>query len=407
MIFFVFNNYFPDNSGFGRRCSKELALLSKIDDVTIVCRHRNNELVEENYPTSHHSIKVVRYKASSKVVHRPENYTGNGLYEIKRNLDVMFGLLLTLGKLFYSVKKPAELYCVTSPLTIPLFGLILAKLFGVNPTLISFHDLEPELAMHLKKITKKHWIIRLELYLERIVCKGFNKILVTTEGQAKRILLRNSIIPDKICVIENSTDIVSLRAGRNKLAHNYFSKEDFVLVYMSAISFDYTIEGLIKFLHILSKNKVIFPHFKFLIIGDGEGLKIVRSQIKNLQLESLVQCIGRINNPAILLKSADAAIIPWEKDIMTETMLPTKLFEYLSFNLAVIAPNFGEFTKTLIDGENAILVNNFDETIVSIRKLIKNPTLKIKLGQAGNKLYLNKYQPQVLNRKFTNFFLKK
>jgi len=206
MIVYVFNQPFPDNSGFGRRCQREIEALSTKEFVTVVCRHQLGEPMEEEVSLAGHLVKLVRFSAKSEVVHRPENYTGNGLYEIKRNLDLLANLCKTLARVLkHYPRKEVKLYCVTSPLTVPLIVLFFAYFFRVKPSLVSFHDLEPELAMHLKNLPSNHWIVKVELFLESFVCKFFNKILVTTDSQAERLSTRTHQPLSKFCSIVNTT----------------------------------------------------------------------------------------------------------------------------------------------------------------------------------------------------------
>jgi hypothetical protein len=203
MIVYCFNNYYPDNSGFGRRCQKEIDALSEVDAVKVLCRHRIGECYEEEYEYAGKKIFISRFSAHSEIVHRPDNYKGTGWYELKRNLDILVSFSSCLIKVIRSSQKPIDLYCVTSPLTIPILGLVFAKLFSVNPKLVSFHDLEPELAMHLKRIPKSHWLVRFELFLEKIVCRAYQKILVTTQAQANVLITRTDIESKKVFSIFN------------------------------------------------------------------------------------------------------------------------------------------------------------------------------------------------------------
>lgn len=408
MIIYIFNGYFPESSGFGRRCLREIEALSTLEDVIVVCRKKGKEPIEEIYSKKIHTIKIARYQAKSEIVHQPDNYKGNGLYEAKRNLDIMISLAMTLQQLIRRYKRrDLHLYVVTSPLTVPLLTLLIAKVFRVEPTLVSFHDLEPELAMHLKRITKNHLIVKIELYLERMVCKGYKKILVTSQGQADRIIERTKISKSKVLAIPNTTDVTTFKKSNLKSEMKLpFTKNDFVLLYMSTLSFGYTVDGFINFLIQFKKVISSFPNLKVGVIGRGEGLPTIKSSIIELGLEKQVICLGFIENPEPILKEADAAIIPWEQDIMTETMLPTKLFEYLALSIPVLAPNFGEFKQILTHNENAFLYNKNEDIFNLLKFLVNDTKLKSNIGQKGHTLYINNYAPELLNNKLIEFILK-
>lgn len=401
MIFYIFNHYYPDASGFGRRCKREIESLSTIDDITIICRQRESELEEEQLSKK---INVVRFSAGSEVVHRPQQYSGTGWYEIQRNLDLLVGCFITLWKSLSKIKndQKSKVFVVTSPLTIPLFTWIIALIHRVELTVVSFHDLEPELAMHIKHLTKNHWLVRLEKLLEFFVCHRFKKIIVTTQGQAEILSSRTGIRSSRFEVIPNVTDIpISVVKNVSPI----FSAKSIVLGYMSTLSFNYTIKGLLIILSHWKEIKEKIPKLKMLIIGGGEGLEEVSTFIKEHELEQDVLTTGHVNFPATYMVQCEAAIIPWEKDEMTTTMLPSKLFEFLGFGIPVIAPNFGEFRRVLLDRKNAVLYDDINELIEKIQ-FINEPTVRKKIAKQGKRLYHSEYDPSLLKRRLLEFWEK-
>lgn len=401
MIIYIFNHYFPDPSGFGRRILREVRALSEIDDVTVICRKSKKELAVEFLQSDFKKIKIVRYAATSEVVHRPENYKGNGLYEIKRNLNIVFQSFFTLlGEIRKQKdRKSVRVFAVSSPLTVPLIAWIASLLTGSRSALVSFHDLEPELAMHIKKIQQNHWIVKIEYLLEKFTCHRFEKVLVTTEGQADRIALRTGIARAKICAIPNTSELTMTDVA-NITIHN---SKKFILGYMSALSFDYTVAGLRKFLHNVPNISEKIPNFELLIIGSGDSLESLRKLTSELKMDGYIRFTGHVQNPVSLLKTLDAALIPWEKDIMTETMLPTKLFEYLSLGIPVIAPNFGEFTRELTNNKNALLYQSINGIGDLLEELTQDKHKGESLRITGKALFENSYSIQHIQKKYLEF----
>lgn len=404
MIVYVFNQPFPEDSGFGRRCQREIEALSDSEKVTVVCRQLEGQKAEESIFLNGNQVRILRFHADSEIVHRPTEYKSNGMYELKRNVDLLMNLIKTLFDVLTSEKHDqVHLYCVTSPLTVPLLGLFLAKILRIEPTLVSFHDLEPELAMHLKNLTNQNWLVKVEYFLEKIVCRSFKKILVTTEGQAEVLSKRTHVPMNKFCSIVNTTDI-SAKEGTLPAAWSSFVKPNsFVVTYMSTISFDYTIKGFLSFLKALSTQKDELEHLRVMVLGDGEGLKQVKDAVQEYGLENIVKCFGHVSNPQACLEHSDAAIIPWQQDIMTETMLPTKLFEYLSFGVPVIAPDFGEFHRVLTDKKTAFLTTSKLDMVSVLRQMMSDSVLRDRVGQSGKDLFISTYKPELLNAKLKEF----
>lgn len=404
MIVYLFNHYFPDNSGFGRRCLREIHALSSIDEVTVICRKNVNDEEVEKLNSEHKPITVLRYSAKSEIVHRPENYKSNGLYEIKRNLDINLAQAKLLIKTFNKNKNQnVELYCVTSPLTVPLIAYFISKVFGVKPKAVAFHDLEPELAMHLKNLSSNNWLVRLEFFLESLVSHQYEKIVVTSDGQAEQLVKRTHIDPKKVIAIPNSTDIVSNR--KTSSVRSTKIPNEFKIVYLSTMSFGYTVDGFIDFLKAFHNRRNDLKNFNVTLIGSGEGLFLIEKFVKENHLKDQVIIKGHVKDPLEELKHANVGIIPWKQDIMTSTMLPTKLFEYLSLGLPVIAPDFGEFKRILSHKKNALLFSNSEECVNFVKLLAENNNLRRDLSENGKKLYEDFYQTNILNEKFLKFYL--
>lgn len=405
MIIYLFNNFFPDNSGFGKRCQKEIEILSKDNDILVICRKRNT--VEENkfFKTKYKQINVIRYNAKSLIIERTDGFYKSGFYEIKRNYDLLFNLSKTLSSVLWKNKKnrKIKLYTIVSPLTVPLIALIFAKLFRISPEVIEFHDLEPELAMHIKSLKKNSIVVKIEFLLEKMMCRSYKKIIVTNNSQANKIIKRTKIEKQKIWVIPNSIQINESKKNIKDLRQKYgFSKNDFIIGYVSNFSYDYTIEGMMKLLLLIVKQKEKLKTLKFILIGDGDGLLKIKKLVNDYNLDNYIVFTGRVENVPELISIFDVCLIPWVKDNLSQTILPTKLFEYMAAKKAIIAPNFGEFKNVLKYNNESLLFNNTDELLKYLLKLQKDTTLRYKLSKNVYSKYIKYYRPEIFIKNFNN-----
>lgn len=399
MIVYIFNSYFPDDSGFGKRCKMEIDALSAIDDITVFCRENFSEK-NEIYISNGKKIDVVKYDVGVPVTEKPKEYM-KIFYELYRNVSLFFGIIFKLNRLIgekkrnVKIKKDVKLYVVSSPLTIPLIAYFLGKLHGISLEVLEFHDLEPELAKHIKKLDDKSLVVRIEYFLEKWMSRSYKKIIATSQAQADRIINRTKVKKGKVYVIPNSFPRIKRNKDKKVINDLKLDKNTFLLGYSGTLNFDYTISGLLKFLKSMPGLLVKIPSLKLMIIGDGDGLKDLKGAVKELRLEGNVIFTGKISNVEEYIEKADVLFIPWKRDEVTETILPTKLFEYMQAKKPVIAPNFGEFKRVLDDGVDALLYDKNEDLVRNIINLQKSLKLRESLGKNIYNKYMDYYQPKL------------
>lgn len=409
MIIYIFNNYFPDYSGFGKRCKKEIEILSKIDEIVVLCKKRNMESNIDFFKTQYNKVKIIRFEAKSTVMERTNEAYKSGFYELKRNFDLLSGISATLFKILWNNKKNTrlKLYVIVSPLTVPLIVLILAKIYNKSPEIVEFHDLEPELAIHIKGLSKKNIVVKIEYLLEKIISRSFNKIIVTNDSQAEIIAKRTGADRNNIHVIPNSIQVEETQHIKQNLKTKYkISKNDFVIGYISNFSYDYTIDGLISLLKLFPNQKENLYSVKFMLIGDGDGLLILKKKIYDMKLEDNFIFVGRVTNVSDYINIFDIGLIPWLKNDLTISILPTKLFEYMHAKKPILVPNFGEFKQILTNGKEALLYNSTAEFFNYIIQLKSNENLRLRLSRNTYERYFRYYNQEIYRKKIKDIFKK-
>lgn len=375
MILYIFNHPFPDNSGFTNRCRREIDALSKQEDVIIICRGYKSG-ASTNYVSPYRDIPVHTFTAKSVLMENPKQYfRGTGLYEVIRNVDLMYNLSKTLFYVFskYRNSRSVRLYTVSSPLTVPLTAYIIGRLFRFVPFVLEMHDLEPEQAMHIKNIPASNIVIRLEYYLERFLARRYQKIIVTTETQASSIIARTGINPRKIFSIPNLVSIPKKNSVRPQTIRNKYKipSNTFTVAYVSNFTYPYSVDGLKDMLPVLKRNINKLKNVLFLIIGEGEQLAGLKSLINKHELGKHFLFTGKVSNVDHLLSISKVGMVPWRRCDMTETMLPTKLFEYMANGVIPLIPAFGEFTRFISRNENGLLYDSpsdFVRILVNMNK---------------------------------------
>lgn len=403
MILFIFNNYFLDNSGFSKRSENELEILSKYVELKVLCRRNKNST--KIYKTTSRALDILLYDIASPVMERTDNKVYiSGLYEIKRNVDLFIGISRSLISVL-NQNKNTKLYTVVSPLTVPLITYSWAKFFNASLEVLEFHDLEPELAKDIKKLSDKSFILRVEYFLEKFLCKRYKKIIVSSESQKERLLSRIDIPQDKIFVFPNFVKEEKVSTDKSKKDHYDLGKNNFTLTYTGNLSYDYTIKGVIELIEQIPTIIKKIPNLKLVIAGDGDGKKYLEKAVLAFDVSKHVLFTGRIQDVQNLLKKSDVAIVPWIKDSMTETILPTKLLEYMLLKKAIIAPDFGEFKRIIQNGKNGLLYKDKRDLVKHLLFLAHNKAKRDQMGEMAYNSYKVLFNQRKLNADYKHFVL--
>ena len=408
MIIYIINSIFPEQSGMSLRAKRELDVIAEIDNVILVCRKGKSQQKEDIYLTSNgRNVKIIRFNLK-QYISKPKHYMPF-LSEAIQFLKTSIIMGCTLFKLLSKTKS--DIYVTASPTTIVLISIIISKITHNKLKYLEFHDLEPELAIDNKNLNQSSLLIKIHLTIEKYIIKKFDKIIVTTEAQRKVLLKRNIISIDRISAIYNSVDSSDYNITENKAKHfreKYNIKpESFVLTYIGSISnFNYIYSGLKKIIDLSDELQRELPNFLFLIVGKGDALDKLKKYCSKNNIENVL-FLGYIDSISDALSGSNSFIIPWEKTNMTQTMYPTKGFEYMISKKPILVPNYGEFKKLFKDRTNALFFNpeNGQELKTKIVELSNNPEFCKKIAHNAYKDYMLNYDWNIMKKKYKSVFL--
>ena len=200
---------------------------------------------------------------------------------------------------------------------------------------------------------------------------------------------------NKIKVISNGVDSKLLSFKPNNDIINNLKKDKLnekIVMYIGSIDtrLDYK----------LLQNVISdLPNMKFIFIGN------VKRQVVNIfnKIRSYknVNYLSSINYYDIgkYLNYADVCIIPFQKNELSQYILPNKLFEYSLMKKPIIMTDFNRDLKNL--NENFIIASSHFEFSKLIIDQIKNPQ---KLEEL--KLFAKNYEWSKISSEFRNFILK-
>ncbi len=263
-----------------------------------------------------------------------------------------------------------------------------------TPIITTEHDPFP--LPFFKDLIKKHFL------------KKISKIVTVSDNNAK---LLKQLYPNhskKISVIHNGLDLEWWHSqllrfpnqDRKEIKENIFqAREDsLILITIAALHERKGLRYLIEAMHKITAK---FPNTKLAIVGEGPEENELRKLVEKLEMENHVELLGRRKETPKLLKSSDVFVLPSRREAFGMVNL-----EAMVTGLPVVATKVGGIPEIIENGKNGFLVEpeNSDALAEKILKLIKDPELRNKIGEAGYKTVVEKFDAEKMAQQYEKIY---
>ncbi len=129
------------------------------------------------------------------------------------------------------------------------------------------------------------------------------------------------------------------------------------------------------------------PEAMLLLVGGGDDIAPLKESVRALGLQNVVQFLGRVHPAEVpaFLRMADVSVDPAHDDLIAQGRSPLKIVESMMVGTPVVTGDVGDRRQILADGQAGLLVRPGSASALAegIIKLIRNPTLAQRLGEAG------------------------
>ncbi|PDZ42947.1 glycosyltransferase family 4 protein [Bacillus wiedmannii] len=368
MKVFIFSSVHPWNDT--RVFYKETISLAKKGFDVKLCAVENNVKYENTF----HNLEV-EYLPKVKRLARP---------------------LLWLRLFIKALREKADVYHFHDP-ELLIVGYFL-KVFTRSKVIYDMHEDFPA------AIKSKPWIpksIRGKLsnvvgYIEKFLIKKCDAVIF-----AEKYYKENYI---DINVAKE--DLLNYPLNNNKLGE-VGKYEIPTVIYAGGIS---KIRGLFEMLGAAKILKDRNQVFNMIIIGNiGGELQIeVDTYIKENNLSEIVQLPGRLPLSKVYSyynkSHVGLAILHPEENYLRS--LATKIFEYMSVGIPVVASNFPEWKQLIDDAQCGKVVDpyNIEQIADNIEFLLKDNEYAIQLGENGFNAYKKKYNWEIEEQKLVELY---
>jgi glycosyltransferase involved in cell wall biosynthesis len=215
--------------------------------------------------------------------------------------------------------------------------------------------------------------------------------VVAVVEEMKERLVGKGIPPEKITVVENTVDVdhfLSLRIDQ-ELRDRY--KAEFVICYVGNFS---GFTGLDNAIQAMPRVLGEIPNARLLLVGDGPAMDQLRPLPGAMGLDRKVTFTGRVDFDLVptYIALSDVCLAPFRSTPQTEASAPHKLFQYMLMAKPVVVSSCRSLRRLVEDGRlgNIFTAGDSASLAQAILKL-KDPAVRRKLGEAGRKAVLEKY----------------
>lgn len=144
------------------------------------------------------------------------------------------------------------------------------------------------------------------------------------------------------------------------------------------------------------------------IVGDGIYKEEMLSHISNCGLKGYINFLGWIHpdKMPLYLEDIDIGLFPLIQNTRFNlSKSPTKLFEYMSMEKAVVSSCIGEAESIIEDGRDGFLAKNRESFVNKMETLAKDNKLREDMGKNARNKVVQDYSINIAGEKLFTFFM--
>ncbi len=240
------------------------------------------------------------------------------------------------------------------------------------------------------------------MYAEWLLSHFTDKMIAVSESTKADLVKYEKINPDKIEVIHNGIDgdkyLNKIDVKKKKKELRLDDRFSPVLGFVGRLSSEKGLTYLLKAIKLLTND---FNNILLIIAGEGELLDDLKSETRELGIESNVSFLGPRHDISEILQLLDIFILPSERE-----GLSLVLIEASAASLPIIATDVGGNRQVVGDGKNGFVVKPKDATSLykAIREIIMNKNLQKEFAQYSFEMFKNNFTMEKMIKKYETIY---
>jgi glycosyltransferase involved in cell wall biosynthesis len=272
----------------------------------------------------------------------------------------------------------------TSPqLLVGLSGWWIAKLKRV-PFVLEVRDLWPESLVAVGMGDPNSLLSRVLGRIAAFLYRQANHIVVVTPAFREHLIKNWRVPEEKISIVQNGVETKLFSPGDGSTLRSDLNAEGkFVASYIGTLGLAHGLQTLVEAAETLQRTE---PNILFLLLGEGADRERIHALAKSRRLENIrfVPQQLREKIPAYIAAS-DVCLVLLKKSDVFETVIPTKMLEFMSCGRPVILGVKGQAREILEQSGGGLYVEpeNSAALCEAIRELQRQDGLQDSMGRKG------------------------
>jgi len=287
-----------------------------------------------------------------------------------------------------SLLRRREVVIATSPqLLVGLSGWWIARLKG-SRFVLEIRDLWPESLQAVGVGNPDSRLHRILSGIAGFLYRKADHIVVVTPAFRDCLMARWRVPAEKISVVQNGVETDLFRPSHASALRSQLNLDDkFVVSYIGTLGMAHGLETVIAAAEKLNTH----PEVRFLIVGDGAERERIAAMAEARRLTN-VRFIGQQARDRVpeYISASDACLVVLKRSDVFETVIPTKMLEFMSCARPVILGVSGQARKIMEDASCGIYFEpeNADALADSVLRLTADKIYREALGRNGRRYIL-------------------
>ncbi len=300
---------------------------------------------------------------------------------------VSFSVSAAIAGLFLS--RPDVVIATSPQLLVGLSGWWLARAKRV-PFVFEVRDLWPE-SLSAVGMGDDHSILHRGLArIAGFLYRQSDRIVVVTPAFKAHLIEKWHTPAEKISVVQNGveTELFTPNCVDDQLKRELAAEGKLVACYIGTMGMAHGLDTLLQAAADLQRS---CPQVRFVLVGDGAERENIAAQSRALGLSNLriVDAQPREKIPSYIC-AADVCLVLLKRTPVFETVIPTKMLEFMACARPVILGVEGQAKKIMQEAQAGICIQpeNAEELAQAVRRLAADGDLRKTLGGNGRKYVL-------------------